>query len=197
MAELIAELPSHYQQVKAIAKVKDLELGAAQAAINTMIQAAGGISLPGFEDLSEEQKDRRRNAAQAFENQLKTLDHAAGQFTNEDLEIALSALKSPTKALDHLDAIAREVERVRAEVLHVQGVQVAGGAKVIAGRFNPAAVQSLRAKAGLSVREFADRAGIDYSNYSTIERGHVKRPHPATLRKIADAGGVTVARLYQ
>ncbi len=195
LAELIAELPTNYEQVKAVALVKNLELGAARAAVSGMIKAAAGVALPGFDDLSVVEKDKRRAAARSFDDQLKTLDSAAGSFTGDDFELALSALRSPAATVDHLNAIAAEVARVKAQVLESQGAALVGVSAPVSVRFSASVLRGLRDKLGLSVREFARAAGVDYSQLSKLESGKIRKPHPSTLRKLAAAAGVGVEGL--
>jgi len=44
-----------------------------------------------------------------------------------------------------------------------------------------------RAQRVLSVRELAERAGVSTRVITDLEGGRVRRPHPATMRKLAEA----------
>ena len=47
-----------------------------------------------------------------------------------------------------------------------------------------------RRSAGLSQQELAERAGLSVRAVGNMERGRVKVPHPATMRRLADALGL-------
>jgi len=55
-------------------------------------------------------------------------------------------------------------------------------------------LRELRALAVLSQEELAERAGVSESTVRKIETGVVS-PHPRTIRKLADALGVTPREL--
>jgi len=57
-------------------------------------------------------------------------------------------------------------------------------------------VRRLRELKGLSQTELAELAGLVPSTVSLFENGYSK-PHPATLRKLADALDVEVADLFE
>jgi transcriptional regulator with XRE-family HTH domain len=57
------------------------------------------------------------------------------------------------------------------------------------------ALRAARAKARLDIVELADRSGVGRDTISRLERGK-SEPHAATLHKLADALGTTVADLY-
>src|SRR5919199_656359 len=48
-------------------------------------------------------------------------------------------------------------------------------------------LQQYRAAAGLSQEELAERAGLSRRGISDLERGQRRAPHPATIRRLADA----------
>jgi len=48
-------------------------------------------------------------------------------------------------------------------------------------------LKELRARAGLSQRQLAERAGINLTQVAWIETGRTKKPHPKTLAKLAAA----------
>jgi transcriptional regulator with XRE-family HTH domain len=48
-------------------------------------------------------------------------------------------------------------------------------------------VQQYRAAAGLSQEELAERAGLSRRGISDLERGARRAPHPATVRRLAEA----------
>jgi predicted ATPase/DNA-binding CsgD family transcriptional regulator/DNA-binding XRE family transcriptional regulator len=50
-----------------------------------------------------------------------------------------------------------------------------------------ALLQSYRAAAGLSQEELAERAGLSRRGISDLERGERRAPHPATVRRLAEA----------
>src|SRR5258708_3832258 len=52
-------------------------------------------------------------------------------------------------------------------------------------------VQQLRRNAGLTQRELADRAGMSVAGLRDVEQGRVKRPRVSTLRRIAEATGLS------
>ncbi len=45
--------------------------------------------------------------------------------------------------------------------------------------------------------ELAAKAGIHWFTVYRIETSYTKKPHPSTIRKLADALGITVADLYR
>jgi predicted ATPase/DNA-binding CsgD family transcriptional regulator/transcriptional regulator with XRE-family HTH domain len=51
-------------------------------------------------------------------------------------------------------------------------------------------LQQYRAAAGLSQEELAERAGLSKRGISDLERGQRRSPHPATVRRLADALGL-------
>src|SRR5207302_8215707 len=51
-------------------------------------------------------------------------------------------------------------------------------------------LRRLRAAAGLTQEELAERAGLTAAGVSALERGHRRRPHPHTVRALARALGV-------
>jgi predicted ATPase/DNA-binding XRE family transcriptional regulator len=51
-------------------------------------------------------------------------------------------------------------------------------------------LQRLRAAAGLSQEELAERAGLSQRGISDLERGRRHSPHPATMRRLAEALGL-------
>ena len=53
-----------------------------------------------------------------------------------------------------------------------------------------AALRRLRGARAYSLRELADVAGVTQDNIWKIENGVTRRPHPKTVRKLADALGV-------
>ncbi len=57
-------------------------------------------------------------------------------------------------------------------------------------------LRGLRLQQGLGMREFADLAGIEYSQLSKIERG-VTNPTLATVLLLADTLGVRHNELYE
>ena len=56
---------------------------------------------------------------------------------------------------------------------------------------NRRAFQQARVRAGLSFRELAARAGVARDSVFYIEKG-TQKPRPATIKKLADALGVSV-----
>ena len=58
-------------------------------------------------------------------------------------------------------------------------------------RINGATVRALRDALGIAQGDLAMRIGVHPAYLSNIERG-VKQPSPATVRRLADAMGVTV-----
>jgi transcriptional regulator with XRE-family HTH domain len=56
-------------------------------------------------------------------------------------------------------------------------------------------LRKLRKERGWSQRELADEAGTTQYTVSEIEQGH-RDPHPTTLRKLAEALGVSVAEFF-
>ena len=61
-------------------------------------------------------------------------------------------------------------------------------------RANGVAIREIRLALGLSLTALATDAGIDKSALSRIETG-VQQPRPATLRKICDRLGVSLAAI--
>jgi transcriptional regulator with XRE-family HTH domain len=55
-------------------------------------------------------------------------------------------------------------------------------------------IRRLRQLRALSQRELAQRAGLDTATINRIERGK-QRPMPRTIRKLADALGVTTEEI--
>ena len=56
-------------------------------------------------------------------------------------------------------------------------------------------VRKMRKERGWTQRELADKAGTTQYTISEIELGH-RDPHPTTLRKLAEALGVSVAEFF-
>lgn len=56
-------------------------------------------------------------------------------------------------------------------------------------------LKGLRERACLSQRELAARLGITQSAISRLETGSRQRPHPRTLRRLAEALGTTPAEV--
>lgn len=56
-------------------------------------------------------------------------------------------------------------------------------------------LRRLRVLQGYSLRDLAEKAGVTQDNIWKIERGVTRRPHGKTLRKLAEALGVSVAEL--
>lgn len=56
-------------------------------------------------------------------------------------------------------------------------------------------VKRIRLLRGMSLRELAEASGVGEANISRIENGK-QSPHPATVRKLAKALGVSVAELW-
>src|ERR1051326_1975176 len=54
-------------------------------------------------------------------------------------------------------------------------------------------LQRLRAAGGLSQEELAERAGLSQRGISDLERGKRRAPHPATVRRLAEALGLAEA----
>src|SRR5215468_2955157 len=54
-----------------------------------------------------------------------------------------------------------------------------------------ALLQQYRVAAGFSQEELAERAGLSRRGISDLERGQRRVPHPATVRRIADALNLT------
>jgi transcriptional regulator with XRE-family HTH domain len=48
-------------------------------------------------------------------------------------------------------------------------------------------LRQYRAAAGLSQEELAERAGLSKRGISDLERGQRRSPHPATVRRLAEA----------
>ena len=59
---------------------------------------------------------------------------------------------------------------------------------------NTAELKRLRMEAGLSLRGLAAAAGVSHDTVMDIEGGR-RTPHPATVKKLADALGVNVGSL--
>ena len=59
---------------------------------------------------------------------------------------------------------------------------------------NTRALKRCRLEAGLSLRGLARAAGVSHDTVMDIERG-VRAPHPATVKKLAEAIGVAVGDL--
>ena len=57
-------------------------------------------------------------------------------------------------------------------------------------------IQELRTRAGLSLRQLAERSGVDFSTIHRIEKGD-ESPRFATLEKLAKALGVSVRDLIE
>jgi transcriptional regulator with XRE-family HTH domain len=71
---------------------------------------------------------------------------------------------------------------------------VEGGSRIKAsGEDAPfgAQLRDLRETAGLTQEELAERAGLTAKTISLLERGERKRPHPHTVRTLADALGLS------
>lgn len=62
--------------------------------------------------------------------------------------------------------------------------------------FVPARLKADRERAMLSLRELSERSGVARDNLANIEKGKTKRPHPSTLRRLAEALGVTGERWF-
>lgn len=58
-------------------------------------------------------------------------------------------------------------------------------------------IQELRHKRGWTQRELASKSGVTQASISEIEQGRRTRPHSSTLKKLADAFGVSVPELYE
>src|SRR5262249_34584311 len=58
------------------------------------------------------------------------------------------------------------------------------------GRFGEL-LQRLRAAAAFSQEELGERAGLSQRGISDLERGRRRAPHPATVRRLAEALGLT------
>src|SRR3954451_13586921 len=54
----------------------------------------------------------------------------------------------------------------------------------------------MRAERGLTLREAAERTGVDKGTLSMLERG-VRRPHDVTLARLAKGYGVPVEDLFE
>jgi lambda repressor-like predicted transcriptional regulator len=63
-----------------------------------------------------------------------------------------------------------------------------------AGNTRKAFIRSLLDRAGLSVNDWATKAKVDYHTADNYLKGKAK-PYPATLKKLADALNVEVAKL--
>ena len=48
-----------------------------------------------------------------------------------------------------------------------------------------------RRSAGLSQQELAERSGLSIRAISNLERGRARRPHPGTVRRLAEALGLS------
>lgn len=58
-------------------------------------------------------------------------------------------------------------------------------------------LQRLRIRQNLSLREAAERIGMNSSNLSEIETGKIRRPHPRTIRRLAAGYGVKEATIQR
>jgi transcriptional regulator with XRE-family HTH domain len=56
-------------------------------------------------------------------------------------------------------------------------------------------IRAARKRAGLSQDEVARRTGMSLNGMANIERGHIPDPHVSSVRRIADALGVSVGEL--
>lgn len=56
-------------------------------------------------------------------------------------------------------------------------------------------LRSLRERAGLTQTELAQRSGVEQTVISRVESGRTKSPSVSTMRALADALGVSLARL--
>src|SRR5688572_9730428 len=54
-----------------------------------------------------------------------------------------------------------------------------------------ARLRALREAAGLTQEELAERAGLSVNGLSQLERGERRRPHPRTVRALAEALGLS------
>jgi transcriptional regulator with XRE-family HTH domain len=61
-------------------------------------------------------------------------------------------------------------------------------------RVDTRALKQFRLEAGMSLRGLARAAGVAHDTVMDIERG-VRDPHPATVKKLAEALGVAVGDL--
>lgn len=52
-------------------------------------------------------------------------------------------------------------------------------------------VRELRRARPMTLRELADKSGVHYVSIHRIESGTAKEPHPSTVRKLAEALGVS------
>jgi len=52
-------------------------------------------------------------------------------------------------------------------------------------------LRALRARAGLTQEELAERAGLSTNAVSMLERGSRRRPYPHTIRSLVEALGLT------
>ena len=57
-------------------------------------------------------------------------------------------------------------------------------------------IRTRREHLGLSVRQLADLAGMNFATISRIEQGHFAAPRPDKLARIARALGLTTAELF-
>ncbi len=55
--------------------------------------------------------------------------------------------------------------------------------------------KDLRIARGLTAAELAERSGLGYRTVRRVERSLVRRPHPQTLRRLAEALGVELEEL--
>ncbi len=62
---------------------------------------------------------------------------------------------------------------------------------------NGSELRRLRQERALSLRELGEIAGLTQDNIWKIETGVTRRPHPKTIRKLADALGVAPLALLQ
>ncbi len=61
-------------------------------------------------------------------------------------------------------------------------------------RINPETLRRLRQEQGLTVHQLAAKAGVAHTVVSRAEAGR-NNPHPASVRKLAEALGVSVSTL--
>lgn len=62
-------------------------------------------------------------------------------------------------------------------------------------RANTRALRRLRARAKLTLKQLADKSGINYTTINRIEQGHNRSPHWPTLEDLASALGVEVEEI--
>ena len=192
LAELIAELPDHYLQVKAVGICKGLELTAARSAVTQLLAASQNVSMFG-EETSQEDKDKQIRAGKVFEERLNVLDKAIGGFTTNDLSLTAGVLVNAEKHLAYLETAGKEIKHLQGLLLEAKGIKAATGQVASAG-FVAIRLKELRRARTLSVRELATGAGISYPNLSKIENGKTK-PQPSTIRKLAKALSVAPTAL--